>query len=86
MLFHGVVLVTRCILPYNYRKSLRKVCKLILLCAPMESRYTLPIVEGMRFEIWNELDCLNSSEYHAIYAAAAKGLKRAAPTLQVGGQ
>jgi xylan 1,4-beta-xylosidase len=48
-------------------------------------RYGLAQARAFRFEIWNELDCLNVSEYHSIYAAAARGLKRASPALQVGG-
>lgn len=48
-------------------------------------RYGLTRASTFRFEIWNELDCLNSTEYHAIYEAAARGLKAASLELLVGG-
>lgn len=48
-------------------------------------RYGLEQAGQFRFEIWNELDCLNATEYHYIYAAAARGLKLASPSLSVGG-
>ena len=48
-------------------------------------RYGAEQASAFRFEIWNELDCLNSSQYAAIYAAAARGLKRASAVLAVGG-
>eukprot|EP01051_Picozoa_sp_SAG22_P001473 SAG22_NODE_58_length_23645_cov_16.637943_13_plen_1140_part_00 len=48
-------------------------------------RYGLEQASKFRFEVWNELDCLNSTEYHEIYAATARGLKRASEKLLVGG-
>jgi xylan 1,4-beta-xylosidase len=49
------------------------------------ARYGEEQTSEFRFEIWNELDGLNSSQYNAIYAAAARGLKRASASLKVGG-
>ena len=49
------------------------------------ARYGLAQAKTFRFECWNELDCLNSTEYHQIYQATAVGLKRASGELMVGG-
>lgn len=48
-------------------------------------RYGIGQAEMFRFEVWNELDCLNTTEYFDIYAATARGIKAADPRLQVGG-